>query len=180
MSHEFLEIVDEQGNVIGTDTRENIHKNGLLHREVHVLFVTPHREIIFEHRAKDKDTFPDLLNSTVGGHVALGDSIEATMVKEIKEETGLDISIEDLHFLKTTKLRMIDPVTKFINNAIKTIYWYEYQGRVENLKVEQRQACGFEVWPIDKLYHLSEEEKKRFVPFFVDNEGLKLYKEIIK
>ena len=31
-----LNIVDEDDNIIGEDTRENIHKNGLLHREVHV------------------------------------------------------------------------------------------------------------------------------------------------
>lgn len=38
-----LNIVDEDGNIIGEETRENIHKQGLLHREIHVWFYT-HRK----------------------------------------------------------------------------------------------------------------------------------------
>lgn len=32
-AEELLNVVDEQGNIIGTETREKIHKEGLLHRE---------------------------------------------------------------------------------------------------------------------------------------------------
>ena len=64
-----LNIVDENDQIIGEDTRENIHRKGLLHREIHVWFYTPKSEIVFQHRAKNKDTFPDLLDATVGGHV---------------------------------------------------------------------------------------------------------------
>ena len=67
-----LNIIDENGNITGEETRENIHKQGLLHREIHVWFYTPKGEILFQHRAKDKDTYPDLLDATVGGHVEIG------------------------------------------------------------------------------------------------------------
>ena len=56
-----LNIIDENGKIIGEDTRKNIHKNGLLHREINVYFYTPQGEIIFQHRSKNKETFPDLL-----------------------------------------------------------------------------------------------------------------------
>lgn len=58
--------------------RENIHNQGLLHREIHVWFYTPKGEIIFQHRAKDKDTYPDLLDATVGGHVEINSDYENT------------------------------------------------------------------------------------------------------
>lgn len=64
---QMLEIIDENDNVIGLETREKIHKEGLLHREIHVWFFTPRGEIIFQHRVKDKDIYPDLLDATVGG-----------------------------------------------------------------------------------------------------------------
>lgn len=35
-----LNIVDESANIIGEETRENIHNQGLLHREIHVWFYT--------------------------------------------------------------------------------------------------------------------------------------------
>ena len=56
MPKNFLNVVNDSGEVIGFDTRDNIHNKGLLHREVHVWLVTPGGEIIFQHRSKTKDT----------------------------------------------------------------------------------------------------------------------------
>lgn len=47
MKKEMLNIIDENGKIIGKDTRENIHQKGLLHREINVYFYTPNGEIIF-------------------------------------------------------------------------------------------------------------------------------------
>jgi 16S rRNA (adenine1518-N6/adenine1519-N6)-dimethyltransferase len=66
MSAQILNVVDESGKILGEETRENIHRQGLLHKEIHVWLFTPNKEIVFQHRGKDKDTFPDLLDATVG------------------------------------------------------------------------------------------------------------------
>jgi isopentenyldiphosphate isomerase len=100
---EMLEIIDENDNVVGLETRGKIHKDGLLHREIHIWFITPQGEIIFQHRAKDKDTYPDKLDATVGGHVEPNMSYEETAVKECREETAIDIDPTKLLFL--TKMR---------------------------------------------------------------------------
>lgn len=100
---EMLEVVDENDNIIGLETREKVHKDGLLHREIHVFFLTPQGEIIFQHRAKDKDTYPDKLDATVGGHVDPDMTYEETAIKECREETGIDIDVNKLLFL--TKMR---------------------------------------------------------------------------
>ncbi|EKD96007.1 MAG: Dimethyladenosine transferase, partial [uncultured bacterium] len=103
MDMNILDIVDENENIIGEDSRENIHKKGLLHREIHVWFYTPKDEIIFQLRGKDKVTRPDLLDATVGGHVELGDSYEDTAIKEVYEETGVKLTSTDRYPLKCTK-----------------------------------------------------------------------------
>ncbi len=36
---EILNIVNENDEVVGEDTRENIHKKGLLHREINVFVI---------------------------------------------------------------------------------------------------------------------------------------------
>ena len=96
----MLNVVNEEDEVIGEETREKVHQDGLLHREIHIFFITPQKEIILQHRAKDKDTYPDLLDATVGGHVEIGDDYISTAVKEAKEETGFDIDKEKLVLLK--------------------------------------------------------------------------------
>ena len=70
-----LNIVGEQGKIISEETSESIHNKGLLHREIHIWFYAPESEIIFQHREKDKDTYPDLLDATVGGHVEIGSDL---------------------------------------------------------------------------------------------------------
>ena len=169
MNKEYLDIVDENDNIIGRETREKVHQEGLLHREVHVYFITPKKEIVFQHRTKDKDLYPNLLDATVGGHVDAGDNYSFSAIKEIKEETGLEVKLENLIFLnKERKRSSYDPQTNKLNNTWKEIYIYNFNGQLSDLKVEKGKALGFELWSVEKLKNIREEEKKRFIPYVVD------------
>src|SRR3989344_8976137 len=133
---DILNIVNENDEIVGVAAREEIHKSGLPHREVHVWFYTPNGEVIFQHRAKDKDTFPDLLDATVGGHVEIGDSYEQAAVKETKEETGIEIKVSDLILINKIKKYSEDKSADKINNVFNSRYAYIYRGDVKDLKIE--------------------------------------------
>lgn len=150
-----LNIVDEKGNVIGEEARDSIHKHGLLHQEIHVWFYTSKGEIIFKHRAKDKDTHPNLLDATVGGHVEIGDNYENTAIKEIEEETGVKTIKNNLAFIQMMKSKNYDQVTGMTNNVIRTVYAFRYDDEIENLKIEKGKAIGFEAWSFEKLFNIS-------------------------
>lgn len=177
----ILNIVNENDEVIGQETREKIHQDGLLHREVHVYFITPNKEIIFQHRAKDKETYPDLLDATVGGHVEIGDNYEKTALKETLEETGINIKASNLIFINKIKKYSEDKVTNKINNVFNTRYAYIYSGKIEDLKIEPGEALGFEKYSLDKLLSLTDEEKTKFIPFILylaTNELMEFIKEL--
>ncbi len=175
---ETLEVVNEQGEVIGLDTRANIHKLGLLHKEIHVYFYTPEKELIFQHRAKDKDTYPDMLEATVGGHVEPGVSFEETALKETFEETGVTIDPNDLVLLETFQNKAsMDVRTGTINNSYRREYAYLFTGKFEDLKVEEGKSQGFEKWSTQKVFNLTEEEKKRFIPTHVSQKYMDLYRK---
>ncbi len=165
---ELLNIVNGEDKIIGTGSRSEIHQRGLRHREIHVCFITPNKEIIFQHRAKDKDTFPDLLDITVGGHVEIGQSYEETALKETEEETGLKLKIDDLISISKVKREAKDEQTGKINKVFNSRYVYIYRGKIEDLKVELRKAIGFEAWPIDKLLNLNDADRKRFIPYALE------------
>ena len=175
-----LNIVDESGNIVGEDFRESIHEKGLLHQEIHVWFYTQKSEIIFQHRTKDKDTYPDLLDATVGGHVEIGMDYLQTALKETSEETGISLAQGDLVFLQTVRKKDQDSVTGKTNNAIRAIYLYRHDGEINELKPEKGKIIGFEAWPFERLLNLSEQEKKRFIPYIVNAELPLVLKEIIK
>ncbi len=172
----LLNIIDENGNIIGEATGEDIHKKGLLHREIHVWFYTPKGEVIFQHRAKSKDTFPDMLDATVGGHVEVGSDYEDTALKEMEEETGVIASKSDLKLVKTVRSKHSDPIMGITNNVIRKVFAYKYEGNPEDLRIEKGKSEGFEVWHIEKLGRIAPDEEKRFIPSFLNQEHLEMYK----
>ncbi|MEI7810289.1 MAG: NUDIX domain-containing protein [bacterium] len=172
-----LEVVDENDNVLGIESRSKIHKEGLLHREIHVFFITPLGEIIFQHRSKDKDTYPDKLDATVGGHVEPGMSYEETAIKECKEETGIDLDSKKLVFLIKMKRKSFDQVTGKINNTIRAQYVYLYDGLISDLQIEDGKSEGFEAWKIDDLFNLSEDDRNKFIGLILSEEMLGLFKK---
>lgn len=173
-----LNIVDEQGNIVGVETRENIHKQGLLHREIHVWFYTPKGEIIFQHRAKDKDTFPDLLDATVAGHVEIGEDYKDTALKEMQEEAGIAATADNLAFIQMIKINAYDAATGTSNNTIKAVYAYRYDGKIGDLKIEEGKGVGFEVWPLEKIFNIGEEDRKKFIPAMLEPTILGIFRKI--
>ena len=173
-----LEVVDEDGRVLRIEERGKIHRDGLLHREVHVWFYTPDGKIIFQKRAKNVDTFPELLDATVGGHVEVGDDFVQTAIKESQEEAGVELKPDDLQFVRYIHTESHDPVTGNRNNSIKAQYVYCYQGDISDLVVEEGKAYGFEAWPIDQVLNPTEEIKKQFLPVFFDQIYTEFFQEI--
>ncbi len=97
---EILDIFNDKLEIIGQDTRKNVHKNGLLHQVVHCWAIEDSKDgrfIYMQQRAEFKD-FPLLFDITVGGHIDAGEVVEDAMLREIKEEIGLDLKIEDLRY----------------------------------------------------------------------------------
>lgn len=163
-SSDILEIIDEENNVVGTDTRVNIHRLGLLHREINVWFFTPDAQIVFQLRAANKDTYPNLLDATAGGHVERGFDFEATALQEMKEETGVTAFAHELHILDRFRSVNVDPITGNTNNALRAVYAYRFTEPLSQLKVESSDAVGFELWPIETLLNIGETERLRFIP----------------
>lgn len=144
----MLDIVDDNDVIIGQALRSDIHDKGLMHREVHVWFVTQDGHIIFQKRADDKDTYPGLLDATVGGHVEIGDDYPMSAIKEAQEEAGVALTQGDLMALDKFKNISFDDVTQRHNNCFRMIYGYVFKGDVRALKIEEQQGTGFVTRPI--------------------------------
>ncbi|MFH0977342.1 MAG: NUDIX domain-containing protein [Spirochaetota bacterium] len=98
-NEEFIEEWDwEKAVPTGRAVERNIaHKNGIAHEGVHlwVLRINEKPELLFQRRSKDKNTFPDCLDITVGGHVPFGMN-ENKIQKESFEEIGISPPDESL------------------------------------------------------------------------------------
>lgn len=90
-SEEIFPIVDEEGNTIGEAPRSVCHdgKSLLLHPVVHLHLFNTKGELFLQKRSQTKDIQPGKWDTSVGGHVDLGETIEKALLREAHEELGL-------------------------------------------------------------------------------------------
>ena len=89
-SEEMFSIVDEEGNITGAATRGECHNGSkLLHPVVHLHVFNSKGELYLQKRPEWKDIQPGKWDTSVGGHVDLGESVEMALKREAGEELGI-------------------------------------------------------------------------------------------
>ena len=92
----------------------------LVGNEVIVFLLNYKNQILLQKRSANKKLWPNLWDVTVGGHVDSGEFGRQALIRECKEELGIDICDDDIKYLvgscsKTTK-------GKIINNQFNECY----------------------------------------------------------
>ncbi|MCL2702449.1 MAG: NUDIX domain-containing protein [Defluviitaleaceae bacterium] len=111
---EYFNIYNKYGEKTdGIIERGEAHKRGIYHRVAHLWILNRRNELLIQQRSADKDAGAGFWYVSVGGHIDASESVESTLIRETKEELGLDISnlTDSLTYLYT----FIDHVT--INNG---------------------------------------------------------------
>ena len=97
---EYLDLVDENDNVIGRKLRSEIYAENLYnYRVVNVFIVNSKGEIWVPRRTVNKKIFPLCLDMSVGGHVKSGETYEDALKHETKDEINVDIEKMPYKFL---------------------------------------------------------------------------------
>jgi len=96
---EWLDVVDEQGNVFDTARRRELHSNpNMIHRAVHIIVTNPEGHIFLQKRAETKDIQPGKWDTSVGGHLAIGEDFNDAAKRELYEELGISgVPLEKLY-----------------------------------------------------------------------------------
>jgi len=93
MVEEIFDIVDESDSVVGSASRREVHRTGLLHRSTHLLVFDSRGRVLLQKRSNEKDTFPGRWDSSVSGHVDSGEGYDTCVVREAFEEIGVDLKV---------------------------------------------------------------------------------------
>jgi isopentenyldiphosphate isomerase/intracellular septation protein A len=90
---EWFPVVDESGKVTGRAPRSVCHdgKSLLLHPVVHLHLFNKEGKIFLQKRSANKDIQPGKWDTAVGGHMAPEETIEAALLREVREEIGLTV-----------------------------------------------------------------------------------------
>lgn len=89
-NEELFPVVDEQGEIIAAATRGECHNGSkLLHPVVHLHVFNSKGELFLQKRPAWKDIQPNKWDTSVGGHVDLGENVETALKREVQEELGI-------------------------------------------------------------------------------------------
>ena len=91
---EQFPVVDENDEVRGYATRAEVHGNNLCHRAVHILIFNQVGDLYLQQRSRSKDRHPLKWDSSAAGHVTGGENYDETARRELKEELGVDVTLE--------------------------------------------------------------------------------------
>ncbi|MFZ5585835.1 MAG: NUDIX hydrolase [Thermodesulfobacteriota bacterium] len=89
---EPLPVVDAQDCVLGLAPRWRVHRDGLMHRAVHVILVDGGGRVYLQRRSAAKDSHPGKWTSSASGHVDPGEDYAAAARRELAEELGLALT----------------------------------------------------------------------------------------
>lgn len=129
---ELLDIIDECGNPTGeVMEKEKVHDLNLLHFEIGVFVMNYEKEILLQKRAATKRFNPNKWG-LCAGHVDSGEEIEDTALREVEEEIGLKIPLNELYLLEKKEV-----IRRETNSHLTRIYYIVCNDENFNIQTEE-------------------------------------------
>jgi isopentenyldiphosphate isomerase len=146
---ELLDIYDESLAPLGVKPRPDVHRDGDWHRVFHCWVVSRDRDgagwVVMQRRGADKDTFPNLIDVSVGGHYAAGETIRDG-VREIREELGLEVSYGDL--IPVGRRVSAARYLGLIDREVADVFMYETGVDLDDLRPDPSEVAGLAAFRI--------------------------------
>jgi isopentenyldiphosphate isomerase len=111
---EKIDILNSRGEKTGRIAwKSEAHRMGLWHRCFHCWIVSPETPsggpyLFVQRRAAEKETWPDRLDVSVGGHLEAGEEA-LDGLREVEEELGLEVTPRELVPLGTRRVELEIP-----------------------------------------------------------------------
>ncbi len=120
---EYIDALNPDGTLTGVKkTRKEIHRSGDWHRTVHVWIINSQGEILTQLRSHSKEQDPNKWDLSAAGHISAGDDSKTSVLREVEEELGLDVSRDELNYIAETSSSEVLNDGSYIDNELHDIY----------------------------------------------------------
>lgn len=100
---EYFDVLNEKGEYTErVESREKCHKDGLWHKAVVVFIINSKNQVLLQKRSANKKMWPNMWDITAGGHVLAGEFGFQSIMRECKEELGIELTKNDITFIGAT------------------------------------------------------------------------------
>jgi isopentenyldiphosphate isomerase len=120
---EMIDVLEADGSPAGrTKPKPDVHRDGDLHRSVHVWIITPDGSILVQLRAAVKENNPGLWDVSCAGHISAGESAIDAAIREAEEELGIALEADELRYIASLREHSVLNGGTYIDNEIHEIF----------------------------------------------------------
>ena len=162
---ELVEVLTEDGEQIGKMINKSIaHKDGICHGISAIALIDRDGKLLIQRRSSNKITESNKWDLSGAGHIDIDETPEQAAVRELFEETGIKVEIEELKLIDTylNKVKLDNDI--FINHYTY-LFLVQKDIDIDNIKIE-----GSEVSNIQFV------DKKKYIELFSNKEMVEAIK----
>ena len=147
---EKFDVLNELGEFTGeVATRDECHKKGLWHRAVYAFIIDNKGNILLQKRSKNKKLWPNMWDVTVGGHVDSGEFGRQALIREVKEELGIELDDSDIKYLVGST--SINKKGDIINKHYNECYLITKDISISEIKIQKEEVSEVKYFSKDEL-----------------------------
>ena len=154
MIEEYYDILDENGNKTGeAKSASEVHEKELWHGGVHIWIVNDNNEVLMQKRGDNLEINPGILDISCAGHIIAGESPLEGAIRELREELGIEVNIEDLEYIKMIK-NWHQIGDKYMHNTIDYMFIIKKDIPIYNIKIQKEEIESVKYIPIKELHNM--------------------------
>ena len=146
---ELLQLFDENKNMLNEgierDKKKEVPQGKYF--MIILLFIENNNKFLIQKTAVSRHSE----YATTGGHVTFGDTALKTVIKEAKEELGLDLKESEIKEIETVKGKY----------GYISIYYCNKEIDIDKLKIQEEEVESLHWMSVDEINELINEEKFR-------------------
>lgn len=136
---EKFDVLNELGEFTGkTASRDECHTKGLWHRAVYAFIIDKDSNVLLQKRSSNKKLWPDRWDVTIGGHVLAGEFGRQALIRECKEELGIDITDDEIKYIVSTT--SVYNKNGYINNHYDECYLITKYVNIKDLTLQKEEV----------------------------------------
>ena len=180
---EYFDIVKEDGEPTGKIvSRREAHEKGILHRTAHVWIIRKRdgkTEVLLQKRSKQKDSFPDMYDTSSAGHIPAGEKPLPSAIRELKEELGIQAEPDQLVYAGHFRIQYEKEFhgELFRDNEYASVYVYDFPVDIYDLTLQESEVSEVRWFDMEEVWREIQQDRHRFC---VPKEGLAVLMDYLK
>lgn len=157
MAKEMIDEYNLIGEKIGVIDKDIAHKKGLWHKSVHVWIINKKNEVLLQYRCKDKKLYPDTWDASFAGHISAGESSIDAVIREGKEEIGINVDLNKLEYVLTNK--EIVKYKDIDSREFVDIFILRQDFSLDDISFQEEEVSDAKYVSIDEFFNLMDNNK---------------------